>query len=191
MTRILLLPALLLLFIFGASHQSLAQSASISTSKSGKTVTPSVTPFKQGLMMRNGVVVEINNDVITPIQETRRMPNGTTVTPDGVVVTRRGDEIKMLEGDRVDVNGVFAKTPVIINESTVVTGDTAALRNELNMAQHLQTRLDLLQRKRELLEQKNALLEKAVQSKTKSKELQKVDADLAKVQKQLTQMEKK
>ena len=183
--------ALLLMLCCLAGQQSQAQQASISTSKSGKTVTPSVTPFRQGVMMRNGKMVEVNNQQITPLAETKRFPNGSTVTPDGVLVNRAGQEIQMQEGDRVDLMGVFSKSPVIINESTVVSGDTAALRNEIRQAQALQTRLELLQRKRELLEQKNALLESAAQDKTKSKELQKLDADLTKVKQQLTQMEGK
>jgi hypothetical protein len=190
MTRPFLLAFILVLCCL-AGHQSQAQQASISTSKSGKTVTPSVTPFKHGVIMRNGKMVEVNNQQSTLLTETKRFPNGSTVTPDGVYVNRAGQEIQMMEGDRVDIIGVFSKTPVIINESTVVTGDTASLRNELQQAQQLQNRLDLLQRKRELLEQKNALLESAAKDKTKSKELQKLDADLAKIKQQLTQAEGK
>lgn len=190
MTRSFVFTLLLLLCCL-AGFQSQAQQASVSTSISGKTVTPSVTPFRQGVMMRNGKMVEVNNQQMTPLEATKRFPNGSTVTPNGVYVNRAGQEIQMQEGDRVDLIGVFSKSPVIINESTVVTGDTAALRNELQHAQRLQNRLDLLQRKRELLEQKNALLENAAQNKTKSKDLIKVEADLKKVQQQLGQTDKK
>ncbi|GAB2530483.1 DUF6799 domain-containing protein [Rufibacter soli] len=162
-----------------------AQNASIQKRVSGRTTTTSVTPMRQGIIIRNGVPVEVQGTKFTPLASARSYKNGAVLQPNGQLTLPGGEVVQLQEGDRLDLKGNLTRSTVVVQKTTTVSGDTAGLGKQLMQAQHQQERQKLLQEKVRLLEEKNRLLEKAVKSKPDAARLQKLDADLAKAQQQL------
>lgn len=175
---------LLLLTCFWSAAPASAQT--VTKVVRGTTTTPSVTPFKQGVIIRNGVPVQLKGEATMPVTQTITFPNGTTLQPNGLYTTTDGKHFQLQEGDRIDERGVMQRMPVKIEESVTVSGDTTALGAALQQAQADQEYLQLLQRKRALLEEKSKLLDGAAPAKAQSADLKKIDADIAQVKAELT-----
>ncbi|RNI25866.1 DUF6799 domain-containing protein [Rufibacter latericius] len=181
----------LLIGLFCAPVLVQAQSASIGKKESGRTTTTSVTPLREGIIMRNGKMMEIRGTNFSPLTQARTFSNGATLQPNGSLTVSGGEAIQLNEGDHVDLKGNVHRTTVITHKSTTVTGDTTGIGKQLLQAQQMNDQLRLLQEKQRVLQQKNELLQKTVQNKPTNTELQKLDADLAKLQQQLAAEEKK
>ncbi|AKQ44692.1 hypothetical protein TH63_02120 [Rufibacter radiotolerans] len=168
-----------------------AQKATIQKRESGRTTTPSVTPMRQGVIIRNGVPVEVQGNKFTPIANARTFKNGTVLQTNGQLTLPGGEVVQLKEGDRIDMKGNLTRSPVVVERTTTVTGDTAGIGKQLMQAQQQHERQKLLQEKMRLLEEKNRLLEKTIKSKPDAARLQKLDADLAKAQQQIDAENKK
>ncbi|WP_066830033.1 DUF6799 domain-containing protein [Rufibacter ruber] len=189
--RCLQVSGTLLVLALLTAGSALAQGATIQKTESGRTTTPSVTPAREGVIMRNGKPMTILPKGYAPLSQAKTFPNGAQLQPNGQLKTADGQTRLLQDGDRLDLQGNLIKNPVIVQQSTTLTGDTTGFGNQLLHAQALQERIQLLQRKREILEKKNELLQGAVKDKAKTANLQKLDAELAKVQQQLASEEKK
>ncbi|KAA3436476.1 DUF6799 domain-containing protein [Rufibacter hautae] len=174
-----------------APEMAQAQNASIGKSERGRTTTTSVAPLRQGIIMRNGKMMEINGQQFTPLTQARTFPNGATLQPNGTLTASGGEAIQLNEGDHVDLKGNMHRTTVITHRSTTVTGDTTGIGKQLLQAQQMNDRLRLLQEKQRVLQQKGELLQKTVQNKPSQTELKKLDTDLAKLQQLIATEEKK
>src|SRR5215217_6433299 len=82
-----------------------AQNASIGKSERGRTTTTSVAPLHQGIIMRNGKMMEINGQQFTPLTQARTFPNGATLQPNGTLTASGGEATQLAEGDHVDLKG--------------------------------------------------------------------------------------
>ncbi|GGK58708.1 DUF6799 domain-containing protein [Rufibacter glacialis] len=170
---------------------TLAQKASIRKSESGRTTTTSVTPLRQGMILRNGKVMEIKGQDFTPLSQARTFPNGAVLQPNGSFTAAGGEALQLKEGDHVDLKGNLHPSTVVTQRNITVSGDTTGMGKQLLQAQQLNDRQKLLQEKQRILQQKHDLLQKTVQNKPNSPELKKLNADLARLQQQLTAEEKK
>lgn len=180
----ILLLALVSLFFF-VPMASQAQKATVTKKESGRTVTPSVTPPRSGIIMRNGQMMQIRGKGYSPVTQERTFPNGASLTPNGLLTTTLGEKIQLQNGDHLDLQGNLTRNPVELQQSATVNGDTAGLGTRFQQAQHLQERLYLLQRKIELLEKKNELLQQTVKGKTDTAALKKLDEEIAGLQRLL------
>lgn len=181
----------LLLGMLGVPVLVQAQNASIGKAESGRTTTISVTPLRQGIIMRNGKMMEIKGSDFTPIPQARTFANGATLQPSGSFTNAGGEAVQLTEGDYVDLKGTLHRSTVVTHRSTTVTGDTTGIGNQLLQAQQTKDRLRLLQEKQRVLQRKTELLQKTVQNKPSQPELQKLNAEVAKLEQQLAAEEKK
>jgi hypothetical protein len=173
---------LLLSFVpFGAQ----AQKAAIQKKASGRTTTTSVTPQRQGLVMRNGKLMEIQGKGYAPVTNARTFANGAKLQPSGALTMPNGETIQLQEGDHLDLKGTLTRSPVEVQKSTTVSGDTTGISQQLLQAQQINERLKLLQEKQRVLERKNELLQKTAQNKPAAADLKKLDAEIFKLQQQL------
>ncbi|MBC3538393.1 DUF6799 domain-containing protein [Rufibacter sediminis] len=168
-----------------------AQNASIGKAESGRTTTTSVTPLRQGIIMRNGKMMEIKGTDFSPLTQARTFTNGATLQPSGSLTIAGGEAVQLNEGDYVDLKGTLHRSTVITHRSTTLTGDTTGIGNQLLQAQQIKDRLRLLEEKQRVLQRKTELLQKTVQNKPSAPELKKLDTDLAKLEQQLAAEEKK
>ncbi|WP_207432594.1 DUF6799 domain-containing protein [Sabulibacter ruber] len=188
--RFILASALLLGAVL-APLCSQAQTATINKSERGRTTTTSVTPLRQGIIMRNGKPMEVQGKGYAPLTQARTFPNGSTLQPNGTLTVAGGEVIQLNEGDRLDLKGNLSRSPVEVHRSTTVSGDTTGIGKYLTQANQMNDRLRLLQEKQRVLQLKNELLQKTVQKKPTDAELKKLDADLARLEKQLAAQEQK
>ncbi|RNI32877.1 hypothetical protein EFA69_00170 [Rufibacter immobilis] len=168
---------------------SQAQSGSVEKRESGRTTTTSVTPVRQGVLMRNGKMMEIQGKGYAPLTKARTFPNGSTLQPNGTLTVTGGEVLQLNEGDRMDLQGNLTRSPVVVQRSSTVTGDTTGIGKQLLQAQQMNERLKLLQEKQRVLQLKSELLQQTVQSKPDAASLKKLDADISAVQKQIAAQE--
>lgn len=184
------LSAFIICGTFFCSEAVFAQSATIEQKQSARTTTKSVTPTREGILMRNGRMMVILANGYAPLTAVRTFPNGAKIAPSGLLTTPEGEKITLQEGDRLDLQGTLTRSPVITQQSTTTQGDTTGFGKQLLYAKQLQERITLLQRKMSILEKKNEILDSTAKDKSKAAGLKKLNADLAKVQKQLEAAEK-
>ncbi|MFC6998465.1 DUF6799 domain-containing protein [Rufibacter roseus] len=165
--------------------------ATIQKKSSGRTTTTSVTPAREGIIMRNGKIMIILPKGYAPLTSTRSFPNGARVEPDGQFTTPEGEKQQLSDGDRLDLNGNLTRNPVVIEQKTELKGDTTGIGKQLLQAQQLQNRIHLLQRKVDILEKKNELLQSTAKNKPDAEQLKKLDEELAKLKQQLAATDKK
>ncbi|WP_205501941.1 DUF6799 domain-containing protein [Rufibacter psychrotolerans] len=186
-----LIASLLLLGAVLAPLSTRAQSATIQKRISGKTTTTSVTPLRQGIILRNGKPMQVQGDTFTPLTQAKTFANGATLHPNGTLTTAGGEVIQLAEGDRLDLKGNLTRSPVVLQQSTTLSGDSTGLGQHLLQAQQMNERLRLLQEKQRVLQRKNELLQKTVQQKPDAATLKKLDAEAALLEKQLAAQEQK
>jgi hypothetical protein len=62
-----------------------------------------------GVMMTEGTMKLVKNEVVTPMEAEITMSNGTTVSVDGTIITKDKTQTKMKEGQHMDMNGVITE----------------------------------------------------------------------------------
>ncbi|WP_192823447.1 DUF6799 domain-containing protein [Rufibacter sp. LB8] len=178
-------------FFVCTTARAQTQGATVEKREAGRTAVNGAAPVRQGIIMRNGKMMEIQPKGYAPLLESKKFSNGATLSPGGHFTAASGQVTQLKDGDRIDLQGNFIPNPVVVQQTTTVSGDTTGLGTQLLQAQALQERLQLLESKRTLLEKKNELLQTTLKDKTKTLNLQKVDADLTQVKQQMAAEEKK
>lgn len=68
---------------------------------------PSIKAHPDGVMMTDGTMKLVKNEVVTPMDVEITMNNGTTVSVSGAIVYKDKTKSMMKEGQHMDMNGVI------------------------------------------------------------------------------------
>jgi hypothetical protein len=69
-----------------------------------------VKAYPDGVMMTEGTMKLVKNEVVTPLDAEITMSNGTKVSVSGTIIYKNKTQSMMKEGQHMDMNGVLTET---------------------------------------------------------------------------------